>query len=189
MEPARGEPDEKIPGNDRLGVRDLFFFHYSEGKSSQVILPIAVEGGHLCRLPADQDTAGKAAAVGDAADHLQGGPGLELAGGEIVEKKKRLSPLRQDIVHPHGHEVDAHRIVGVHHEGDLELGPDPVCGRDQNRVAVLSALEIKEGAETADAGQQPGAGGLKGNGTDTAHQPIGSGNIHSGSLVGCSSFT
>jgi hypothetical protein len=34
-------------------------------------------------------------------------------------------------------------------DGDLQLGADAVCGRDDQRVLIARGLEVEEGAETA----------------------------------------
>lgn len=78
--------------------------------------------------------------------------------------------------------------MDVHREGDLEFGPDPVRGGDQNRVAVVPALEIEEAAEAADAHQEAWAGRLESDRTDAAHQAVRSGDIHSGPFVGYAFF-
>ena len=74
--------------------------------------------------------------------------GFELARGEVVEEEEGLRALDDDVVHAHGHEVDADRVVSVREEGDLELGAHAVGAGDQDRVLVF--FKRKEAAEAAD---------------------------------------
>jgi hypothetical protein len=59
----------------------------------------------------------------------------EPADGKIIKKKQRLGTLNDDIVDAHGHQIDAHGVVFVHHEGDLELGAHTVGGTHQHGLA------------------------------------------------------
>ena len=73
--------------------------------------------------------------------------------------------------------------MNIHQEGDLELGADPVGGRDEDRMAVLTAFELEKAAEAADAGQQPGTRRLARKRLDQPHQAIRRGDIDSGFFV------
>src|SRR5262249_9659209 len=64
----------------------------------------------------------------------------------------RLCPLRQKVVHAHGHEVDADGGVPARVDGNLELGTHPVVGRDQDRIAEACRFEVEEGPEPAEGG-------------------------------------
>jgi hypothetical protein len=50
-------------------------------------------------------------------------------------------------------EIDADRIVLVSEEGDLQLGADAIGARDQHRMLVSSAFELKQPAERTDVRQ------------------------------------
>ena len=111
-----------------------------------------------------------AAAFGDAGD--DGAPGLDgkPAGGEIIQKEQGLSALNHQIVDAHGDEVDAHGIVAVEGDGDLELGAHPVGGRDQDGIAKTGRLEVEQGAETAKSRLGSASGGAGRHGLDRLDQ-------------------
>ena len=74
---------------------------------------------------------------------------MEFAGCVIVEKEKRLRPLDHEIVHRHGHQVDAHRIVAAGIDGNPELGAHAVIGGDEHRILEAAGGKIEKPAETA----------------------------------------
>src|SRR5207249_9648319 len=80
----------------------------------------------LFRSPADERAAGELAAPRDALDDFGGGRDVELAAGEIVEKEKRLSALREDVVDAHRNEIDAH-CRSEEHTSELQSRFDLVC--------------------------------------------------------------
>ena len=73
--------------------------------------------------------------LGDAGEHLARGADIEPAGREVVEEEQRLGALHDEVVDAHRDEVDADRLVPAGGDRDLELGADPVGGRDQDRIA------------------------------------------------------
>jgi hypothetical protein len=78
--------------------------------------------------------------------------------------------------------------MDIHHDGDLELGPDPIGGGDKDWVAVFLTLKIEETAETTDPSQETRTRGLQGNGLNSTDQAISSGDIHAGFFVGYALF-
>ena len=71
--------------------------------------------------------------------------GHVLAAGDVVQEEQGLCAAADDVVDAHGHAVDAHGVVLVHQEGDLELGAHAVGAADQHR-----ALRCRSGpAQTA----------------------------------------
>ena len=62
----------------------------------------------------------------DASDDLFDDAGHQLSGADVIEEEEGLSPLDDDVVHTHRHQIDAHGVVTVHEEGDLELGADAI---------------------------------------------------------------
>ena len=114
---------------------------------------------NLGGLAADQGAAGLAAACGDARHDRRGDLGVELAGGEIVEKKQRLGAPGDNVIDAHGDEVDADTAVMRRGESDLEFGADPIGARDQNRIAVAGGSQVEEAAIAADLGLGAGPRG------------------------------
>ena len=80
----------------------------------------------------------------------------ELSGGEIIEEEQGLGALHDDVVHAHGDEVDADRVVDASVDGDLHLGADAIVGRNQDRVLEAGGLQVEEPAEPADLRVRPG---------------------------------
>ena len=100
-----------------------------------------------------------ATAFGDTCNHLARLLDVELAAGEVVQEKQRFGPLDNEIVHRHGDEIDADRVVLSRIDGHLELGPDPVTGCHQNGITETACREIEQAAESPQHGITPGTPG------------------------------
>ena len=74
------------------------------------------------------------AAFRDRGDHSRRDVVLELPGRIIVEEEERLGALHDEVVGAHRHEVDAHAVMPPGLDGELQLGPDAVVCRDQQRI-------------------------------------------------------
>src|SRR5437868_3647097 len=120
---------------------------------------------HFSRLTADQRTAGKLAALGNAFDHVGGDLLFELSAGEIIEEEERLRALHEHVVGAHRHEVDTHGTVSVERKGKLELGADAVRAGDKYRLLVFLG-DLAKRAEAADAREHLRAHGLPREGLD-----------------------
>ena len=80
--------------------------------------------------------------------HIQPSPGnYELAGGEVIEEQQRFGALHDQIVDAHRDQVDSDRIVAVMVDRQLDLGPDPVVGRDQQRIGVARRGHRRDGGD------------------------------------------
>src|SRR5207249_4859234 len=90
--PSRQNP-WKVARSDRLGVENPVLFYGAHDEPGEVIFSVAIERGHLRCLSADQRAARNATALGDAANDLQRGLGIQPTRSEIVEEKERLRPL------------------------------------------------------------------------------------------------
>jgi len=90
------------------------------------------------------------AALRHAFDHACPDLGIELSTGEIVQEKQRFRPLHDEIVDRHGDEIDADRMMRAGFNRDLELGADTVGRGHQDRIGEAQALEVEQGAESAD---------------------------------------
>jgi hypothetical protein len=84
------------------------------------------------------------------------GVDVELAGGEIVEKKQRLGALHQHVVDAHADQIDADAVVPVQLLRQLQLGADAVGAGHQHRLAVL-ARQVEQRAESAQSAHHLGA--------------------------------
>ena len=111
----------------------------------------------LGHLAADERAAGLAAALADAADDLGHGLGIQLAHGHVVEEEQRLRAGGKNIVHAHGHQIDAHRIVHAEALGHLELRAHAIGARHQKRIGhVLGRRDGEQAAEAADVAHHLG---------------------------------
>ena len=61
-------------------------------------------------------------------------------------------------------------LAGV--DRQLQFGPDPVIGGDQQRIVIARGLQIEEAAEAADFGIGAGARGRLGEWRNGLHQRI-----------------
>jgi hypothetical protein len=82
--------------------------------------------------------------------------GVQFAGGVIVQEHERLGALGREIVHAHGDEIDADRLVAPAFDGDLELGADAVGGGQEDRILEASGLGSKTAANPPRAASAPG---------------------------------
>ena len=142
---------------DIRAVDNLIPFHHPHHKAGQVIIAGLIDAGHLRGLPADQGAAGLAAPVGDAFDNEGGDFRGQLPHGQVVQEEQRGGAVDHDVVGAHGHQVDADGVMAVHQDGDLELGPHPIGGGYQHRVAIPVRPQMKHAAKRADLPQDPGA--------------------------------
>ena len=97
----------------------------------------------LRRFAADQRTTRFTATRSDAAHHRCGDINIELTANKIIQEKKRLRALSQDIVHAHGDEIDADGIVNPRHRGNFKLRANAIGGRDQDGMTITQAFEIE----------------------------------------------
>ncbi|MFR3451015.1 MAG: hypothetical protein ACLTSX_04670 [Collinsella sp.] len=51
--------------------------------------------------------------------------GLDMADGNVIEEEQRLGAGGEDVVHAHGNEILADRLVTVEDLGEHELVPTP----------------------------------------------------------------
>lgn len=131
-----------------------------------------IHAGHFSGFAADEGAARAAAAFGDAGNDGFCDAALELAGGEIVEEKQRLGPLRQHIIGAHGDQIDANGVVDAGFEGEHQLGADAVCARHQDRVVETGCFKIEQRAKSAEAAHHTGAGGGLGHRRDCVYEAL-----------------
>jgi len=74
--------------------------------------------------------------------------------------------------------------VAAGRNGELELGADTVGGGDQDRVAIAGGLGVEEGAEAAEAGRRPAAGGGARQRLDRLDQGVAGVEVDPGGFVG-----
>ena len=106
-----------------------------DGEAGEVVIALRVKARHFGGFAADERAAGEPASFGDALDDHHAGFGRKFSGCEVVKEEQRLGALHDDVVDAHRHEVDPDGVVPAGLDRDLDLGADPVVGRDQDRVA------------------------------------------------------
>ena len=110
--------------------------------------------------------------------------GVVLAAGDVVQEEEGGSAAADDIVDTHGHAVDAHGVMLVHQEGQLQLGTHAVGAGHQHRLLHAGQIRGKHAAEAAQGAHHPGdIGGLH-HGLDALHRLISGGDVHPGGGVG-----
>jgi hypothetical protein len=80
----------------------------------------------------------------------------ERARGEIVEEEQRLGALDDEIVHAHGHEVDADRVMPARLGRDPDLGADPIVRGHQHGSRYPAALRSKRPPKPPISASAPG---------------------------------
>ena len=177
-----------VAHTDARTVHEFGVVHDAHAEAGKVIFPVAVHAGHLGRLAAEEGATRLTATLGDAADDRMGRFHIQTAGGEIIEEKEWQGPLHQDVVDAHGNEVDAHGIVLVEGEGQLELGAHAVGARNEDRVAHAAELRAEQAAEAADIGDDA-LGVRAGNKMfDAAHEIVARLDVDAGFPVGFGAF-
>ena len=156
---AGPQAQHHITGLDVLPSQNFGLLDHAHRKTGQVVLAHRVHARHFGGFATNQGAARQLASTGNAAYHRGGCVNVELAAGKVIQKKQGLSPLHQNIIHAHGHQVYAHRVVHVPFKGELELGAHAIGAAHQHRLAVALG-HFKQGAKAADAGQHAFAHGL-----------------------------
>jgi hypothetical protein len=124
--------------------------------SGRFVLAVGVKAGHLGGFAADEGAAIGAACFRESADdgfYCVRVLLAQLAGGEVVEEEQGRGTLYGDVVDAVIDEVGADGVVDAEFEGDLELGTNAVCARDQHRLREFFEIEREEAAEAADLGE------------------------------------
>ena len=180
MQAARANADQFVPHTDFGPIDNFTVVHNTDGKTGQVIFIVLVKPGHFGGLPTQQCTLRLLTTFGNAFDNIRSALIVETSHRKIVEKEKWFGTLNDDIVHAHGHQIDANRIMFVQHKCDLKLGSNPVGRTDQYRSIQVCKIERKKTSKSTNIADNTGAISLFGNLTDGIHQFIGLLNINAG---------
>ena len=147
-----GNADERVSGLHLRAVNELCFIRHADAEARKVIFLFGIKAGHLRRFAADQRAPRLHTALGHARHDLLHALGHIFAHRNIVQKKQRLCTRAGHIVCAHGHTVDAHGIVLIHHKGELQLGAHAIRPGDEHRLLHAGQVRLKQAAEAADAG-------------------------------------
>ena len=182
MHPTGGQPQHNVAACHVGAIENLRFFNGADGEPGQVVFARRVHAGHFSRFPTDQGTAGQLAASGDATHNCHSGFHFKFAAGKVIKEEERFGTLNQDIVHAHGHKVNAHRVMHVPFKRQFELGADAIRATDEHWLAVALG-NLEKCAKTANARQNAFAHGFSCQGLDAFDQCIASVDVHAGIFV------
>ena len=98
---------------DLLGADHLGAVNDAHHETGEVVVVRVHDAGVLGHLSADEGAAGLLAALRDALHNLCHVLGAQLADGHVVQEEERLGTDGHDVVHAHGHQVLAHRVMAV----------------------------------------------------------------------------
>ena len=136
----------------------------------------------LGHLAAHEGAAGLAAALGHARHHRFDGGRHEPAHAHVVEEEERVGALDGDVVHAHGHQVDADGVEAAGRFGHLQLRAHAVGRRHQHRV-VVPAGHGHQAAEATDVAEDLGAVGGSHVAGDPVHRLVGGVEVDAGGPV------
>jgi hypothetical protein len=69
---------------------------------------------------------------------------------KVVEEEEGFRALHDQVVDAHRDQVDAHRVVPIVVNRQLQLGPHAIVGSHQQRIGVAGGARIEEAAKAAD---------------------------------------
>ena len=165
MQPVGGQADQDVANFNVFAGDDVGAVDAADDGACEFVLTVGVEAGHLCCLASDEGAAIGAAGLGEAANYGFDGVAIlfaELAGGEVVEEKKRCGTLHGDVVDAVIDEVRADRVMYAEFEGDLEFSAHAIRARDEDRLGKFLEVEREEAAEATDFGEDVLVEGLAG---------------------------
>ena len=150
MNPRGRKPEKDVPFLHAFCRDDLALFNNADGKARDIILAFGIKAMHLRRFAADERTARCLAGTRDPFDDCCDLLGDEFPDSEVIEEIERLRSLDENVVDTHGDSVLPNRIVLIEKKGKAELRTDAVCTGDEDRFLVLSGVQGKETAKTAE---------------------------------------
>lgn len=184
VETAGGQTQDHVTLTHVGGIQELLALDRADSEPGQVILAVCVHARHLSGLSAQERAASLSAALCNPRDHIGTHGRLQMTGGKVVEEEERLRPRDQYVVHAHGHQIDAHGVMAIQGESQLELGADSVGAADQHGIGVPGFRETKQPSKTTDTSKDASPMGRSGQGTDSCDQVFARVNIHTSIAVG-----
>src|SRR5437870_8582456 len=145
----RGQSEHDIARRNSVTVDYLLAIDNAYDESGHIVFAICIESRHLGCLAAKQCATILTTTVRDALDDARNGFRRELAGRNVIEKKKRARALHQNVIDAMVHEVATDRIVNAGREGDLQFGADAIRGSYQHRLPHLGKRAVEHAAEAA----------------------------------------
>ena len=171
MRARRGNGNQFVAGGHFRAINNLGFFDDTHTETSQVVIFAFVHARHLSGFATDQRSAGLFAADTNTVDYIGRNINIQFAGGVIIEEEQRLGAGDYQIVHTHGHQINADAVVLFQVHGQAQLGAHTIGTGNQYRLAV-ALRQFEQGAEAAQACHYLGAAGPFGNAFDAFNQCI-----------------
>ena len=150
MHARTGKPQQHMAGRHLLARHLLAAFDRTHAEARQIIVARRVHARHFGGFATDQRAARLPASFRDACDHPLSDRIVELSGGEIIQKEQGFGTLYDQIVDAHRDQVDAHAVMPVMLDRQLQFGAHAVIGRDQQRIGIAGGLRIEKSAKAAD---------------------------------------
>ena len=185
MDTCGGQAQDHIARANVGWIEHLWPVDHAHREASEIVIVRAHDTGVLGHLAAHERSARELAAVGHALHDLGHMLGLDVPDGDIVEEEQRLRARREDVVHAHGDEILAHRLVAVEQLREHQLGAHTIRAADED--GVLHILERRSGeqpAESTDTADDLGAVGGGDHLLDRIDGAAALGGIDAGVLVG-----
>ena len=150
-QPRRGQSHDGVAGADPLGAELGAVLDDAHREAGQVELVGRHDPRMLGRLAADQRAARLPAALVHAGHHGGDVLGVDLARGEVVEHEQGLGADADQVVHAHGDQVDADRLVAPGGPGHHQLRAHAVGRGHQHGLGEAVHVEGELAPEAADA--------------------------------------
>ena len=166
VQPARGQREQQVAVTHAARVEDFPAFDGADDEAREIVIAGRVDIGHFRGFAADQRTAGLFRRAAQTLDHLLEHARVELAHGDIVEEKKRLGALRENVVDAVIQDVGADGGVDAGRAGDFQLGAHAVAAGDQHGIAPAFLIQLKERAESANGREHAAPKSFPGHGGD-----------------------
>ena len=171
-ETGRRQPDEDVSDLDPVGAEQLVTLDHTDGEPDRVEGARCHDPGVLGHLPAEQGGPDLTAPLGHPPDQLGHPVRVDRPDGEVVEEEEGLGPLADQVVHAHGHQVDADGVEPADRLGHEGLRADAVRARHQDGLTVAAGLEGEQATEPADVADHLGAQGGADQRADAVDGPL-----------------
>ncbi len=182
--PGGPESDEGVPRpHPRRAQRPVALDH-ADGEAHQVELARLHDPGVLGHLPTQQGGADLPAPLGHPAHQIGDLGRVHGTGRDVVEEEEGLGTLAHQVVHAHGHQVDADGVEAPGRLRHHRLGADPVRPGHQHRLAVAAGLQGEQAGEPAEVPEHLGPAGGGHQLADPVDGPFAGIGVHAGTGVG-----
>src|SRR6267154_3137278 len=148
-----GQRNQRIARFDVFSGENFLAIHRADNESREVIFTWRIKAGHLRGFSADQRASGLTTRAAHAVDKLLDHVGVELAHGQIIQEKKRLRSLHQNVVDAMVDQISANRGMHSRGHGHFELGAHSVRAGNEHRLFPFFAIQGEKRAKSADAAQ------------------------------------